>query len=154
MVVRVAGSHLGIVADSEQERSQRKPVFAIQGARRRHWESKRTSPQVVREDVQIFVPEVYTEANHVPAQDEGEVVAVLIRVLNLLQGMAEQSRGRQFTPENVEQVVELLANKVQMRESRQDSNPWEGGTLIWWTLGVLVGLLTLEWLGRKGLDLP
>lgn len=72
----------------------------------------------------------------------------------LLQGIAEQSQGRLFTPEDVEQVLEMLAQKVQPRESRQDSKPWQDEPMVWWLLGALIGLLTLEWLWRKGLDLP
>ena len=53
-----------------------------------------------------------------------------------------------------EQVLELLAQKVQPRESRHDSKPWQDEPMVWWLLGALVGLLTLEWLWRKGLDLP
>jgi hypothetical protein len=72
----------------------------------------------------------------------------------LLQGLAEQSQGRMFTPENVEQVLDLLAQRVQPREVRQDSKPWQDEPLVWWALGVFVSLLALEWLWRKGLDLP
>jgi len=72
----------------------------------------------------------------------------------LLEGIAEQRQGRLFTPADVEQVLDLLAQKVQPRESRQDSKPWQDQPMVWWLLGALVGLLTLEWLWRKGLDLP
>src|SRR5262249_18521124 len=67
----------------------------------------------------------------------------------LLGGLAEESQGRLFTPETVEQVLDLLARKVAPRELRQDSKPWQDEPLVWWSLGVLVGLLTLEWLWRK-----
>jgi hypothetical protein len=43
---------------------------------------------------------------------------------------------------------------VPPRETRQDSRPWQDEPLVWWVLGVLVGLLALEWLWRKRLDLP
>jgi hypothetical protein len=72
----------------------------------------------------------------------------------LLQGLAEQSQGRVFTPKNVEQVLNLLAHSVQPREVRQDSKPWRDEPLVWWALGIFVSLLALEWLWRKGLDLP
>jgi hypothetical protein len=72
----------------------------------------------------------------------------------LLQGLAEQSQGRMFTPENVEQVLDLLAQTVQPREVRQDSRPWRDEPLVWWALGIFVSLLALEWLWRKALDLP
>jgi hypothetical protein len=72
----------------------------------------------------------------------------------LLQGLAAQSQGLMFTPENVEQVLDLLAQKAQPREIRQDSKPWQDEPLVWWMLGIFVSLLALEWLWRKRLDLP
>jgi hypothetical protein len=72
----------------------------------------------------------------------------------LLQNLAEQSGGRVFTPENVEQLLDVLSRKVQPKETRQDSRPWRDEPGVWWLLALLIGLLTLEWSWRKWLDLP
>jgi hypothetical protein len=72
----------------------------------------------------------------------------------LLQALAQQSHGRHLTPADAAQVVELLAQKVQSWQERQDMRAWQDAPLVWWTLGVLVGLLAVEWVWRKRLDLP
>ena len=36
----------------------------------------------------------------------------------------------------------------------RETRPWQDEPLVWWMLGVLLGLLTLEWGWRKWLDLP
>ncbi len=89
MIVRVAGGGFRVVADAEQEGGQREAAIAIHRAGGRDRESKCSTPQVVREDVQVFMAEVHTEPNDVPAMDEREIVAILVGVLDLLQRMAK-----------------------------------------------------------------
>jgi hypothetical protein len=72
----------------------------------------------------------------------------------LLQGLAVASGGRVFTPVEVDALLDALAQKVQPRQIRQDSKPWQDEPWVWWTLGLLLALLTCEWLWRKRLDLP
>ena len=72
----------------------------------------------------------------------------------LLQALAEHSQGRLFTPESVEQLLEMLDRQVRPKESRLDSKVWQDEPFVWWALAVIVGLLTAEWLWRKGLELP
>ena len=44
----------------------------------------------------------------------------------------------------MEQVFDLLAQKVRPRESREDVKPWQDEPLVWWLLGILTGLLTID----------
>jgi hypothetical protein len=72
----------------------------------------------------------------------------------LLAALAERSQGRLLTPGDVEEVTELLARQVQPAESVNARRTWEDAPWVWWTLGALVGLLTLEWCWRKRMELP
>ena len=72
----------------------------------------------------------------------------------LLQAIADQSSGRLFTPESVEQLLELLDRQARPKETREDSKLWQDEPFVWWALGLIVGLLTAEWLWRKALELP
>lgn len=73
---------------------------------------------------------------------------------SVMQGLAERSGGRLFTAQNVEELLDRLERRVERTESRDESKPWQDEPLVWWMLGVLLGLLTLEWGWRKWLDLP
>ncbi|MCI0642219.1 MAG: VWA domain-containing protein [Gemmataceae bacterium] len=73
---------------------------------------------------------------------------------SLLQALADESNGRQFTIENANELVDLFARQVEKREDRQEERVWADPPLVWWLLGLLLGLLTLEWLGRKLAGLP
>jgi hypothetical protein len=73
---------------------------------------------------------------------------------DLLRALADQSHGRVFMPADAAEIVELLAQKVHYSERRQESRAWQDAPFVWWTLGVLMGLLAVEWLWRKRLDLP
>jgi hypothetical protein len=50
--------------------------------------------------------------------------------------------------------VDRLERRVARTEYRDESRPWQDAPMVWWMLGVLLGLLTLEWGWRKWLDLP
>jgi hypothetical protein len=73
---------------------------------------------------------------------------------NLLRRLADETGGRLFTTDDVEQVLDALARKLQPRQERHDTKPWQDEPLVWWVLGVLAGLLCVEWAWRKRLDLP
>ena len=51
-------------------------------------------------------------------------------------------------------LLDRLARHIQRTEYRDESKPWQDEPMVWWLLGVLLGLLTLEWAWRKWLDLP
>ena len=73
---------------------------------------------------------------------------------NLLRRLADETGGRLFTPDDAEQVLDVLARKLQPRQERHDTKPWQDEPLVWWVLGILAGLLCVEWAWRKRLDLP
>ena len=71
----------------------------------------------------------------------------------LMQSLAERSDGKLYTPENVEEIVERLARRIERTEDRKERRPWEDREMVWWMLGVLLGLLTTEWVCRRWLEL-
>ena len=72
----------------------------------------------------------------------------------LMQSLAERSGGKLYTPENVEDVLERLARRVERKEHRDESKPWQDEPMVWWLLGTLLALLSGEWVWRKCLELP
>lgn len=72
----------------------------------------------------------------------------------LMQTLADRSDGKLYTPENVEELLDRVARRIQRTEHRDESKPWQDEPMVWWLLGLLLGLLTVEWAWRKALDLP
>jgi len=69
---------------------------------------------------------------------------------DLLNELALRSNGKVYTPEDVGQLVEELKKKTITREV-----PTENKLLHeWWLLGLFLGLVTVEWVGRKTAGLP
>jgi hypothetical protein len=68
----------------------------------------------------------------------------------LLEEIAAKSGGKVFAAEDAGALVELLAKKSVPHVERHEQRLW----LSWWMLGLVVGLLTLEWAGRKLAGLP
>jgi hypothetical protein len=73
---------------------------------------------------------------------------------DLLQSLAQKSKGQLFSAEEAGKIVERLGRQVQRKVLREEGKPWHDEPLVWWVLGVLLALLTLEWSWRKWLDLP
>lgn len=73
---------------------------------------------------------------------------------DLLQSLADGSGGRLFAADEAGQLPSLLARQTTSRERRTEWRPWRDPPYVWWTLGVLLGLLTLEWVVRKSVGLP
>jgi hypothetical protein len=71
----------------------------------------------------------------------------------LMQSLAERSDGKLYTPENVEEIVERLARRIERTEDRKERRPWQDHEMVWWMLGLLLGLLTTEWVWRRWLEL-
>jgi hypothetical protein len=68
----------------------------------------------------------------------------------LLEELAAKSGGKFFTADNAGELAELLISRSVSRVERPENRLWQ-----WWvTLAVLVGLLTVEWVGRKLAGLP
>jgi hypothetical protein len=72
----------------------------------------------------------------------------------LLRALAEASGGAVFRPEDAAGIVDRLAQRITRVEHIEECRPWRDEPAVWWTLGVLLTLLTLEWGYRKRLDLP
>jgi hypothetical protein len=72
----------------------------------------------------------------------------------LMQTLADRSDGKLYTPENVEELLDRLARRIERTEHREETRPWQDEPMVWWLLGLLLGLLTMEWAWRKWLDLP
>ncbi len=90
---------------------------------------------------------------HVRAADNREM-AELATDWDLLQALAQNSKGELYSSDQAQEVLQRLARRVQRRELREESRPWQDAPLVWWSLGGLIALLTLEWGWRKWLDLP
>lgn len=71
-----------------------------------------------------------------------------------MESLANGSGGKLLTPENVEEVLDRLERRIERKELRTENKPWQHPPMVWWMLGLLLGLLTLEWGWRKWLDLP
>ena len=72
----------------------------------------------------------------------------------LLEDIAARSKGAVIAPENLNDLADRLASQVVKRELREDEKLWQDAPLVWVTLGLLVLLLTVEWVGRKMAGLP
>jgi hypothetical protein len=72
----------------------------------------------------------------------------------LLEALSVRSGGEVLTPETAERLRDLLAQRVIRRTLRDEQKLWQDQPLVWYVLGAFVGLLTLEWVGRKLAGLP
>jgi hypothetical protein len=73
---------------------------------------------------------------------------------DIMQSLADRSGGKLYTPADVDDLLDRLQRRVERKEYRDESKPWQDTPMVWWMLGILLGLLTLEWGWRKWLDLP
>lgn len=73
---------------------------------------------------------------------------------SLMQSLAERSDGRLYTPDNVEEIVERLLRRIERKEYRDETRPWQDAPMVWWLFGALLSLLTVEWVWRKLVELP
>jgi len=83
-----------------------------------------------------------------PVNDE---MANVTPDVELLQSLADQSGSRRvYTLDTAREIVEKLARKDERVLEAPPKPLWE-----WWpTLLVILGLLTMEWVGRKWAGLP
>jgi hypothetical protein len=72
---------------------------------------------------------------------------------NLMQSLAERSVGKLYTPDDVEEIVERLARRIERTEHRDEQRPWQDEPTVWWMLGILLSVLTIEWAWRRWLEL-
>ena len=85
----VTSGNLGIVADSEQQGSQRKPAASIQRGSRLYGEIVGAPRQVVRQQIQILMAKIHSGLDEVTSLVQRPVIAVAPHVLNLLERVAE-----------------------------------------------------------------
>lgn len=72
----------------------------------------------------------------------------------LLSNLARQSGGEFFTAETVDRLVDLLERRVTRHDVPEQLRPWRDEPAVWWLLGVILTLLSLEWISRKLAGLP
>lgn len=85
--------------------------------------------------------------------EEGELIEVAVN-WELLRALAEQTQGRLFTAEDIGELPDLLARQVVHKDTRHEQRIWQDAPMVWWMLGVLLSLLTVEWIIRKIAGLP
>jgi hypothetical protein len=73
--------------------------------------------------------------------------------LPLLEELASKSRGKVYTPETVQALVDDLKAKNTPQMEHSEGPAWQGWT-GWAIFGVVVMLLTVEWVVRKFSGLP
>lgn len=71
-----------------------------------------------------------------------------------LRALARESGGRFLAQEEAGRVVDLLQARREVRRTRSEARPWQDPPLVWWFFAGVLGLLTLEWVGRKLVGLP
>ena len=54
----------------------------------------------------------------------------------------------------INSLADRLVHQVVTRELREDDKLWQDAPLVWVTLGLILLLLTGEWIGRKLAGLP
>ena len=86
------------------------------------------------------------------AEDAGEL-SDLSTDWEGLKHLASVSGGAVFTPETATDLIDRLVRATETRQQRQEQALWVDPPLVWVMLGLLVGLLTLEWIGRKWVGL-
>ncbi|MFO0866283.1 MAG: hypothetical protein U0744_16825 [Gemmataceae bacterium] len=72
----------------------------------------------------------------------------------LLSAIAEASGGRVVEIEEIDRLPSLLRKLVATKHERMESRPWHDAPWTWYLFSLLLGLLTLEWTGRKWAGLP
>jgi hypothetical protein len=85
--------------------------------------------------------------------DGGEMVDLATN-WTLLKDLAARSHGEVIAPADLHRLVERLTSQAVTRELREDEKIWQDAPLVWVTLGLILLLLTGEWVGRKLAGLP
>jgi hypothetical protein len=72
----------------------------------------------------------------------------------LLQKLADDCGGRLFASDQAERILETLSRRIERKLTHDERRPWQDAPYVWYLLGLCLGLLSIEWIWRKRLDLP
>jgi hypothetical protein len=111
-------------------------------------------------DVELVIPDIEDKLNgpdgkklrahfQVLPADTGEMLDLGTN-WNLMEDLAAKSGGKVFPAERAGELVELLRSRTATREFAVEQKMWQS----WWTLILLIVLLSLEWVARKFAGLP
>lgn len=111
-------------------------------------------------DIELVIPDIEDKLNG----PDGKKLRAHVQILpaetgemldlstnwSLMEELATRSGGKVFPAHQAKELIELLQNRSASREFTTEQKVWQS----WWTLGLLIGLLSLEWLIRKWAGLP
>jgi hypothetical protein len=111
-------------------------------------------------DVELVIPDIEEKLNgpdgkklrahfQVLPADTGELLDLSTN-WNLMEDVAAKSGGKVFPAERAAELIDLLQSRSATREYAVEQKMWQS----WWTLILLVALLTAEWVTRKFAGLP
>jgi hypothetical protein len=111
-------------------------------------------------DVELAIPDIEEKLNgpdgkklrahfQVLPADTGELLDLGTNWL-LMEDVAAKSGGKVFPAERASELVELLQSRSATREYSIEQKVWQS----WWTLLLLIALLSMEWVVRKFAGLP
>ncbi len=128
----------------------------------RRWEASATKLGPGTYRVELDVPELAGQASTAPAQRDrfsvtaptsGELSDLATNV-EQMRTLATESGGRLIWPEDIEQMLQLLQSQATTREHTAEERLARDPPWVWWALGIVLGLLTIEWVVRKRMGLP
>jgi hypothetical protein len=71
-----------------------------------------------------------------------------------LESLAGESKGKVLKAEDAGSLPDILSRSIDQNERRVDQRLWRDPPLVWFTLGILLTLLSVEWLVRRLAGLP
>lgn len=110
--------------------------------------------------VELLIPELESKLN----SPDGKKLRAPFKVLppesgemlnlssnwQLLEDLAAKSGGKVVTADRANEIIDLLKSRTLTKDHRVETRLWES----WWTLLLVVTLLTIEWGVRKWVGLP
>ena len=85
---------------------------------------------------------------------EDRETADLATNFSLLAALAEASGGRVVPIEEIDRLPSILQRLVTTKHERIERRPWHDAPWTWYVFSLIMGLLTIEWVGRKWSGLP
>ncbi len=150
------------IDDAGKERSIQNGLLQRRDERRRAWEGKaaKLGPGTYR--VVLDVPELEGQMPAAPAQRDRFTIAApesgersdLATNIELLRALATESGGRLIWPDEVDQLPNLLRSQTTSGDRGTEQRLTRDPPWVWWILGIVLGLLTIEWAIRQRRGLP